>query len=205
MEKAVLVGGKRHGASEQDHSYRPVREDNAFRNNSGHEAQVLASGCAYWYFKTIAFGSTDPNDHPKLASLCMEIAATFRGAFLAANIVGGLMRANMDTQFWRRLLRLWRDFISKHLLMFGEHPTELMLRDQPVYVCRMARTQQTVMVCKVYQDRSFQHAVVGCARVSFAPWHGDQTYLPATPTWRIVHHRRADVQWSAGSALRGRV
>jgi hypothetical protein len=115
---------------------------------------------AFWYFfKTIAFGSANPNDHPKLAPLCMEIAATFKGAFITANVVGGLMRANMNTQFWRRLLRLQRDFVSKHLVMFGEHPTQLLLRDQPVYVCRMARTQQTVMLCKVYQDCSFQLAV----------------------------------------------
>jgi hypothetical protein len=115
---------------------------------------------AYWYFfRTIAFGSTDPNDHPKLASLCMEIALDYRGSFMAANIVGGLLRANMNTHFWRKCLRCVRDSINKHLLMFGEHPVELMLRDQPLYISRMSRTPQTIMVCKVYQDRSFQHAV----------------------------------------------
>jgi hypothetical protein len=55
---------------------------------------------AYWYFfKMIVFRSTNPNDHLKLTSLCVEIAVTFRGALLVANIVGGLMRANMNTQF----------------------------------------------------------------------------------------------------------
>jgi hypothetical protein len=32
------------GHGEQDHSHRPVREDNVFWNKSGYEAEVLASG-----------------------------------------------------------------------------------------------------------------------------------------------------------------
>lgn len=30
---------------------------------------------AYWYFKVIAFGSLNPEDHPKLASIALKIAA----------------------------------------------------------------------------------------------------------------------------------
>lgn len=45
---------------------------------------------AYWYFfKTIAFGSTNPQEQPKLLSIGMKIATEMNGAFLGANIVGG--------------------------------------------------------------------------------------------------------------------
>jgi hypothetical protein len=115
---------------------------------------------AYWYlFKTIAFGSANPNNHPKLASLCMEIAATMNCSFLGANIAGGLMRANLNTRFWRRVLRCRREITNKYYLRFGKHPVELLQKGQPVHVWRMARTQQNVTIYKVYQDRSFQHVV----------------------------------------------
>ncbi|KAL6845062.1 hypothetical protein ACP4OV_024557 [Aristida adscensionis] len=80
---------------------------------------------AYWYyFKTLAFGSTKPEDQPKLASLGMEIAVLLNGSFLGANIVAGLMRANLNSEFWRRVLQCLGDFTSKHLLMFSEHPSD---------------------------------------------------------------------------------
>ncbi|CAO2194539.1 unnamed protein product [Urochloa humidicola] len=42
---------------------------------------------AFWYFfKTIAFGSTtDAEDHPELASVCMEIAGLLNRSFMGAN------------------------------------------------------------------------------------------------------------------------
>uniref|UniRef100_A0A0E0NI19 Disease resistance N-terminal domain-containing protein n=1 Tax=Oryza rufipogon TaxID=4529 RepID=A0A0E0NI19_ORYRU len=55
---------------------------------------------AFWYFlKTIAFGSTNPEEEPKLTSICMEIAAQANGAFLHANIIGGILRSNFSVQF----------------------------------------------------------------------------------------------------------
>ncbi|XP_062208566.1 putative disease resistance protein RGA3 [Phragmites australis] len=113
---------------------------------------------AYWYFfKALAFWSTNPDDQPKLASLGMEIAVLLNGSFLGANVVGSLMRTNFNAQFWRRVLQCLRDFRSKHLLMFGEDPTDLLRRDQPVYIWRMARTRHVVKICKVYEKRSPQH------------------------------------------------
>ncbi|TVU35284.1 hypothetical protein EJB05_17168, partial [Eragrostis curvula] len=75
---------------------------------------------AYWYFfKTLAFGSANPDDQPKLASLGMEIAPMLKSSFLGANLVGGVMRANQNAQFWRWLLQCFNDITSKHLLLFG--------------------------------------------------------------------------------------
>ncbi|KAK3165294.1 hypothetical protein QOZ80_1AG0031440 [Eleusine coracana subsp. coracana] len=116
---------------------------------------------AYWYFfKTLTFGSANPDDHPKLASLGMEIAAMMKGSFLGANIVGGMMRDNLNTQFWRRLFQRLREFTNKHLIAYGEHPTDRIQKGHPVHIWRMARTWHPVTICKIYQDRSYQqHAV----------------------------------------------
>ncbi|WVZ61565.1 hypothetical protein U9M48_011419 [Paspalum notatum var. saurae] len=51
---------------------------------------------AYWYFfRTLAFGSTDPKQHPRLASVAMEISRMLSGrALIAANITASLLRDN---------------------------------------------------------------------------------------------------------------
>uniref|UniRef100_A0A0D9WP77 Rx N-terminal domain-containing protein n=1 Tax=Leersia perrieri TaxID=77586 RepID=A0A0D9WP77_9ORYZ len=54
----------------------------------------------YWYyFKALAFGSMDPDEHPKLASLGMQLAAEMNGSFLGATLVAELLRSNPSTQF----------------------------------------------------------------------------------------------------------
>nr|CAB3478148.1 unnamed protein product [Digitaria exilis] len=107
---------------------------------------------AYWYFfKILAFGSANPEDHPKLASLGMEIAALFWGA----NIVGSIMRADLNVQYWRRVLHGLRKFTSQHLLTHGKHPTDLVEKGRPLYWWSMARSQN-VMIYKVDQKGPYQ-------------------------------------------------
>ncbi|XP_006654698.1 disease resistance protein RGA2-like [Oryza brachyantha] len=66
---------------------------------------------AYWYlFKVLAFGSTDPEEHPKLASMAMEIAEVLRDCFLCAHIGGALLKANFSAQFWSRILAFAREY-----------------------------------------------------------------------------------------------
>ncbi|XP_037406604.1 disease resistance protein RGA2-like isoform X1 [Triticum dicoccoides] len=110
---------------------------------------------AYWYFfKTVAFGSTNPGEHPNLAAIGMEIAVHMNRSFVAANIVASLLRTNLDTRFWRRVLRCLRDFASKHLSMFGEHPTNLLEKDQPVYMWTMAKTTNVFVMRDIYDEPS---------------------------------------------------
>ncbi|XP_015694898.1 putative disease resistance protein RGA3 isoform X2 [Oryza brachyantha] len=48
---------------------------------------------AFWYFfKTIVFGSTNPEEEPKLASICMELATMVDGSFMGAHIFGDILR-----------------------------------------------------------------------------------------------------------------
>ncbi|KAK1647039.1 hypothetical protein QYE76_064844 [Lolium multiflorum] len=59
----------------------------------------------YWYyFKALAFGSMDPDEHPNLASVGMKLATELHGSFLAANIVGGVLRSNPNAKFWCNML-----------------------------------------------------------------------------------------------------
>ncbi|TKW16501.1 hypothetical protein SEVIR_5G303166v4 [Setaria viridis] len=90
---------------------------------------------AYWYFfKVIAFGSTNPDDHPELASIAMEIAEELDRSFLSANLYGGFLRGNMDSRFWRRILELERTHVERSIIHFGERPQTLLRKNQAAYV-----------------------------------------------------------------------
>ncbi|EAY86770.1 hypothetical protein OsI_08150 [Oryza sativa Indica Group] len=81
---------------------------------------------AFWYFlKTIAFGSTNPEEEPKLTSICMEIAAQANGAFLHANIIGGILRSNFSVQFWYKVLKRMKIITNWHFRLLGEHPRDM--------------------------------------------------------------------------------
>ncbi|CAO2188292.1 unnamed protein product [Urochloa humidicola] len=110
---------------------------------------------AYWYFfKVLTFGSSNPDDQPKLASLGMEIAAWLNGTFFDANVVGSLMRAYQNVQSWGRVLQCLRDFRSKHILTFGKDPTDLFESGHPVYCWNIARSQSVIVINNIYQKRT---------------------------------------------------
>ncbi|CAM0145245.1 unnamed protein product [Urochloa decumbens] len=94
---------------------------------------------AYWYyFKTVAFGgSTDAEEQPELADVCMEMADLLNRSFLAANQVGNLLRCNPCPQFWRRILKCFKEYYSMHLRLFGEDPRDLLENDRPVYLWKL--------------------------------------------------------------------
>ncbi|XP_047094876.1 disease resistance protein RGA2-like [Lolium rigidum] len=99
----------------------------------------LLSKEAYWYFfKMLVFGSTDPEDHPKLTSIAMEIALGIHGSFMSAYVVAALLRENLSAQFGCRVLRQLRENTQKNTLMFGEYLEDHMSR----YVWSIAGTRQ---------------------------------------------------------------
>jgi hypothetical protein len=114
------------------------------------------------------FGAADPGDQPKLASLGKQIAELLDGSFVAGNIVASLMRTNMSSGFWLRVLHCLRHYTRKHLLMFGERPSHLLRKGESVNqfgerpshllhkgesvnLWRMARAHDAVTICNVYQ------------------------------------------------------
>uniref|UniRef100_A0A0E0IYK9 Disease resistance N-terminal domain-containing protein n=1 Tax=Oryza nivara TaxID=4536 RepID=A0A0E0IYK9_ORYNI len=79
----------------------------------------------YWhYFKTLSFGSMNPDDHPKLASLGMQMATELQGSFLGANILGHILRANPNAEIWSEFLMSLRAMTQKRMFIFAEHRPE---------------------------------------------------------------------------------
>ncbi|KAG2600342.1 putative disease resistance protein RGA4 [Panicum virgatum] len=113
---------------------------------------------AYWYFfKTIAFGSTDAEDEEELASVCIEMADLLNRCFISANLFGGLLRTNPCSQFWQRVLNGVRQYIRMHLLRFGEHPCDrLLMNGRPIYLWRLPKTDTVFTAYHTYQACSSQ-------------------------------------------------
>uniref|UniRef100_J3N696 Uncharacterized protein n=1 Tax=Oryza brachyantha TaxID=4533 RepID=J3N696_ORYBR len=86
----------------------------------------------YWYyFKALAFGSMDPDEHPRLASLAMQVANEMNGSFIGASLIGDVLRANPNTQFWKRILLKLRELRQKNMSSRGLHPEDLLGRNIP--------------------------------------------------------------------------
>ncbi|KAM0840892.1 hypothetical protein ACQ4PT_059373 [Festuca glaucescens] len=99
---------------------------------------------AFWYFfKMLVFGSTDPEEHPKLTSIAMELALEMCGSFIFAYVAATLLRANPSVRFWCRVLRQAREFTQKNNFVLGEYHEDHMSR----YGWGIAETQQG------YEDR----------------------------------------------------
>ncbi|CAM0909268.1 unnamed protein product [Alopecurus aequalis] len=75
---------------------------------------------AYWYFfKVRTFGSADAAEHPKLASIAMEIARELNGCFIAANIFRGILKSSVDARSWSLALATLREFWQNNLSLFS--------------------------------------------------------------------------------------
>jgi hypothetical protein len=112
---------------------------------------------AYWYFfKTIAFGSTDAMDEPELESICMEMVDLLNGSFIAANLFGGYLRANPCPRFWQKVLKGHRNYTSMHLHLFGEYQSDRLANGRPVYMWRLPKTDDMLIAYDYYQACSAQ-------------------------------------------------
>uniref|UniRef100_A0A0D3GLM1 NB-ARC domain-containing protein n=1 Tax=Oryza barthii TaxID=65489 RepID=A0A0D3GLM1_9ORYZ len=116
---------------------------------------------AYWYFfKVRTFGSIDAEEHPKLASIAMDMAREMNGCFMGSSMYSVLLKANFNVRFWSMALAGIREFKQKNLLRYGAnidcpwHPVE------PTYI-RMINnvsSEYLVVLCD-YQTCSVQDMV----------------------------------------------
>ncbi|KAM0850880.1 hypothetical protein ACQ4PT_052772 [Festuca glaucescens] len=110
---------------------------------------------AYWYFfKSLVFGSTNPDEEPKLAKMAMEIALEQRQCFTSAHIIADILRDNFNARFWRTVLHCVRAYIQTHLHMFEKHPNLRVRVDEPVYYWRMEKSRGYFLISKYHQSDS---------------------------------------------------
>ncbi|CAO2192906.1 unnamed protein product [Urochloa humidicola] len=77
---------------------------------------------AFWYFfKVRLFGSIDMTDHPKLASLAMDMARELKCCFMGANILIEMLKSNFDIPLWNLALATRRILKQKNPLLCDLH------------------------------------------------------------------------------------
>ena len=91
-----------------------------------------------YLFKVLAFGSSDPADHPRLALIGKELATMMEGSLVHLNVYSSVLRNNLNVQFWSRALRLYRTVMEANLSVFGEHPRALLDRGSTVDITRFS-------------------------------------------------------------------
>jgi hypothetical protein len=84
-----------------------------------------------YLFKVLAFGGTDPDNHPQMAYIGTEIAKMLQGLLLSGNVLADILRNNQNVQFWLHIWRRFRNSVERNLYLFGEHPKQLVERDRP--------------------------------------------------------------------------
>ncbi|GJN25017.1 hypothetical protein PR202_gb12799 [Eleusine coracana subsp. coracana] len=111
---------------------------------------------AYWYFfKVRTFGSTKTEDHPKLASIAMEIAREMRGCFFSAHVYSRLLKANFNAHFWSMALAIIKEFKQMNLFLFGSQFVDPWQVVEPVYIKK--KSSEYLVIIDDYQTGSAQN------------------------------------------------
>lgn len=78
-------------------------------------SSLLQSPEAFWYFfKVRMFGCMDVVEHPKLASVAMDMAMELNGYLMCFNFISEILKSNIDAHFWSLTLAICRHFKQKN-------------------------------------------------------------------------------------------
>ncbi|KAF7005627.1 hypothetical protein CFC21_020737 [Triticum aestivum] len=94
-----------------------------------------------YLFKTLAFGSVDPAEHPRLLKIADEVARQLhtQGSLVATNAYADLLRRNLNAQFWHCLLDKGIRMIKRNITMYSVHPSMLIEQGHPVDIMDFAK------------------------------------------------------------------
>jgi len=134
--------------------------------------EYLSNEALWYFFKTVTFGSIDPDMYPKFAHVAMEIAKMLRTGLFGANIMACLLRENFDMHFWCKVKAFMRGLIQKHVSEFGVEPLVLINQNKPAHLGRMATPSEDFVYCYDYESSSqeevpkirFQDVVYGSVK-----------------------------------------
>ena len=120
--------------------------------------KCLSTEAMWYFFKLSAFGCADLEEHPKLASVAMDMAVEAR--FMPANIRAAMVRADLSSrQLWCKVLATARHYMRKNLVLFGEYPDDLKAKDRPRRswsVNKLRKSNECFLVYETYQKCSAQ-------------------------------------------------
>jgi hypothetical protein len=98
----------------------------------------VAQEACWYFFKVLAFGSTNTAEHPELVSMAMDMAVEMDRCFGLMEVFAQLLRSNFDARFWSSTLAVLREYKKKNLLMNDA------AHDETEVVVTSKRTQEFV-------------------------------------------------------------
>uniref|UniRef100_A0A8R7VFF4 NB-ARC domain-containing protein n=1 Tax=Triticum urartu TaxID=4572 RepID=A0A8R7VFF4_TRIUA len=84
-----------------------------------------------YLFKTLAFGSANPTDYPRLVAMVEEFVKVLGGSLTLANVLADALRKNLVARFWMYRLNAVRDMVKANISCFGAHPQVLLNQGHP--------------------------------------------------------------------------
>ncbi|CAN6311597.1 unnamed protein product [Urochloa humidicola] len=108
-----------------------------------------------YLFKVLAFGATDPENHPQLESIAMEFAANINGLLLVGNMLADMLRKNQNVQFWFHILKRFRNSLERNFSKFGEHPKQLLERNRPTDITMLISPSAPLRLMPSHDESSF--------------------------------------------------
>ncbi|KAL6647198.1 hypothetical protein ACP70R_014635 [Stipagrostis hirtigluma subsp. patula] len=111
---------------------------------------------AYWYFfKALIFGSADPKEQPKLASVAVrifeeyfdqDIHTTFTGPFLDLNSTAILLKSSVGVQNWLRILGTIRETRHQNECLSRKFLSGIGMENDRIFLQRGTETSQYCVV-----------------------------------------------------------
>lgn len=126
-----------------------------FGNTQALWLNFLPREASWYFFKVLAFGSADPEEHPKLASIAMEIFEgyfgleifnDYTGPFTNPKLIAGFLRADINIQHWRRVLTCVRGTRQRNALQFTTTSSGTRVENQHLYIQRISKLSQVCVV-----------------------------------------------------------
>jgi hypothetical protein len=85
-----------------------------------------------YLFKTLAFGSAQAQDHPKLTLLAGEFVKIMGGSFVAAYPFAYTLRRDLSLRLWLRTLNILKSVTKNNMSVYGEHLSHPYIPHYPI-------------------------------------------------------------------------
>jgi hypothetical protein len=106
----------------------------------------------YWcFFKTLTFGSVDPETHPRFGQLAMVIARILNANLIGAHSTARLLRNNFNVCFWCKVVTSLRGYIENYVSRFGEDPSDALRDNRSMSLVRMGTSYEKILIHHQYQ------------------------------------------------------
>jgi hypothetical protein len=105
-----------------------------------------------YLFKVLAFGSTNPEEHPRLASVARDIATALEGSIIMANVYADVLRKDQSSKFWFSILKRYRYVVQSNLSVYGEHPRNLMDKDHPIDISNIGSSATPLQLMPPHRE-----------------------------------------------------